>query len=87
MDGDHGPFAETRPKPSLDLDGQGMGVLHGHLSVHADVHLDGDRGADAARAQVVGLADLGIRRDDSENLLLDILRQRLFEQFRSGPCG
>ena len=26
-------------------------------------------------------ADLGIRRNDSEDLLLDILRQRLFEQF------
>ena len=57
-----------------------MRVGNAHRAVDAHVHLDGDRGADAARAQVVRRADLGVGCDDREDLLLDIRGQRLFEQ-------
>lgn len=81
VDGDHRARPEARPQAVFDVDGQCMRVGNAHRAVDAHVHLDGDRGADAARAQVVRRADLGVGRDDRENLLLDIRGQRLFEQF------
>ena len=52
-----------------------------HRAVHAHMHLDGDRRADTARAQVVRLPHFGIRRNDTQDFLFHILRKRTFQKF------
>lgn len=57
-----------------------MRLPDGHLPIDPNVHLDGDRGPDAARAEVVGLFNGGIGGDDPQNLRLGLGGERLFEQ-------
>ena len=80
MNGDHRSPAEAIAEPAFDIDRMVVRLPDGHLPIDPNVHLDGDRGPDAARAEVVGLLDGRIGGDDAQDLLLGLGGKRLFEQ-------
>lgn len=73
----------------LLLDGRGVlvGDGEGRVAGHAQVHLYRNAVAEAARAEVVQLAEFFVRSDDGANLILVLLGQALLQELAEGAVG
>ena len=81
MDDDVRPVAVARANAVLDALRDGMRIADGQLRIDTHMDFDGDSGADAAGAQIVGVPHGGILRDQAHQLGLRGGGERLFQQF------
>ena len=85
VDDDVGPRAVAGADAVFDAARDAVGVEDGEGRIHADVDLDGDAGADAARAQVVRVAHGGVLGDEAADAAsAENLRFRALARRRTG---
>ena len=81
VESNDGAVAELLLQCFLYLVGARVGDMEGKGTVHADVEFNGASATDAASAQVVGIADIGIGVDDFEDGLFFLFGKGGFEEF------
>ena len=64
-----------------------MGDGEGRIAGHTQVHLYRNAVAEAARAEVVQLAEFFVRSDDGANLILVLTGQALLSELADGVVG